>query len=196
MEGNLKDIFEASYENPKEAKSRLENIGFTYDSDLSSPDTKIFYDKQGNPHITFRGTHRAEDVITDLKVGLGYDTKRHKEAREITKKVQEKYNKPVSAYGTSLGGHLAEKSGAQNVYTYNKATGIKDIFKTIPKTQKDYRTEKDVVSFPSLFQRGGQKITIESPTNQDILNAHSIKAFNIDKVLLKPQKYPKWRFFY
>lgn len=180
-EENLKDIFEASYQNPEEARQTLEKKGYSYVSEYSSPESKVFLDKQGNPHITFRGTKRAEDAITDLKLGLGLETKRHKEAKQLVKQVQEKYQKPVSAYGTSLGGHLAESSGASKVYTYNKATGIKDVFKSIPENQTDYRTQKDLISLPSVFQKGGKKITIQSPLFQDVLTAHSTSAFNPSK---------------
>lgn len=182
MEENLKSIFEASYQNPKDAKQTLENKGFKYDEELSSPDTKIFVDTLGNPHIAYRGSHRVEDVLTDIKLGLGYETKRHKDAKETAKKVEQKYGKAASAYGTSLGGNLAESSGVSGkVYTYNKATGIKDIFKKIPKTQFDYRTEKDIISLPSLLQKGGNKITIESSKKDNILKAHSTESFDLSK---------------
>lgn len=183
MEDNLKTIFEASYQNPSVAKKTLEDVGYTYDTELSSPDTKVFIDKSGNPHIAYRGSHRVEDVITDIQLGLGKETKRHEEAKKTAKKVEEKYGKAASAYGHSLGGHLAESSGVSgNVYTYNKATGIKDILKKVPKTQFDYRTEKDIVSLPSVFQKGGNKITIESG-NEDILKAHSLKSFKKGKTI-------------
>ena len=180
MEDNLKTIFESSYQNPSVAKKTLEDVGYTFDTELSSPDTKVFIDKAGNPHIAYRGSHRVEDVLTDIQLGLGKETKRHKEAKETAKKVEEKYGKAASAYGTSLGGHLAEQSGVSgNIYTYNKATGIKDIFRTVPKTQFDYRTERDIVSLPSVLQKGGNKITIESGKTDNFLKAHSTKSFEL-----------------
>jgi hypothetical protein len=181
-EDNLKAFFSASYENPKDARKTLESRGYKYDDEFSSPDTKVFVDNLGNPSILYRGSHRVEDAITDLKLGLGLNTKRHDDAKDIAKKVEAKYGKAANAYGTSLGGHLAETSGVGGkVYTYNKATGIKDIFKTIPKTQTDYRTEKDVVSAPSLLQKGGKKITIASGKKDSVLKAHSISSFDLSK---------------
>lgn len=185
-ENNLKTIFEASYQNPKEAKQTLETRGYKYDDEFSSPDTKVFVDTLGNPHIAYRGSHRVEDALTDIKLGLGLETKRHKEARELAKKVESKYGKSASAYGHSLGGHLAETSGVSgNVYTFNKATGIKDIFKTVPKTQFDYRTEKDVISAPSVFQKGGNKTTFKSSKSDNPLTAHSTTAFGTAKKTIK-----------
>lgn len=192
-EDKLKTIFEASYQNPKDAQKTLEQSGFSYDTEFSSPDTKVFVDAMGNPHIAYRGTKRVEDWGTDLKLGLGLDTKRHKEARELAKKVESKYGKSASAYGTSLGGHLAESSGVSgNVYTYNKATGIKDVFKKIPKTQYDYRTEKDLISLPSLLQ-GNKKITIASDKTDNVLTAHSTSAFDLSK---KTKKYNPLAMFF
>lgn len=175
-DNNLQTIFDASYQNPKDAAATLSKSGYTFDTSLSSPDTKVFIDKSGAPHIAFRGSHRAEDVITDIKLGLGYDTKRQKEARETTKAVEAKYGKAATAYGHSLGGALAEGSGAGGkVYTFNKAVGIKDIGKTIPKTQTDYRTTRDIVSLPSMLQKGGTKVLIES--KKDVISAHKLSAF-------------------
>ena len=76
---------------------------------------------------------------------------------------------------------MAESVGANKTYTFNKATGIKDVFKSIPKSQTDYRTEKDIISLPSIFQRGGQKITMESSKDDTVLSAHSTKAFDTTK---------------
>lgn len=181
-ESNLQTIFEASYQNPKDAKQTLENKGYKYDDEFSSPDTKVFVDTLGNPHIAYRGTHRLEDWGTDLKLGLGLGTKRHKDAREIAKKVESKYGKSASAYGHSLGGHLAETSGVSgNIYTFNKATGIKDVFKSIPKHQTDYRTEMDIVSLPSIMQKGGKKITFISKRNDNVISSHSTNSFGTKK---------------
>lgn len=176
-ENNLKTIFEASYQNPKDAATTLSKSGYTFDTSLSSPTTKVFVDKSGAPHIAYRGSHRVEDILTDVQLGLGYDTKRHKEARETAKAVEAKYGKPATAYGHSLGGNLAEKSGVTgSVITFNKATGVKDVFKSIPKSQTDYRTTKDIVSLPSVFQKGGKKVTFDSGKS-NVISAHKLDAF-------------------
>lgn len=175
-DNNLATIFEASYQNPKDASATLSKSGYTFDTSLSSPDTKVFTDKSGAPHIAYRGSHRVSDIITDIKLGLGYDTKRHQEARNIAKQVEAKYGKAATAYGHSLGGHLAEKSGvAGKVITFNKATAFTDVFKAIPKTQTDYRTTKDIVSLPSMLQKGGNKILIDSTSS--FIGSHKLSAF-------------------
>lgn len=192
-EDNIKAIFEASYQNSKDARKTLESRGYKYDDEFSSPDTKVFVDNLGNPSIAYRGSHRVEDALTDIKLGLGLKTKRHEDAKDIAKKVEAKYGKAAAAYGHSLGGNLAEKSGVSgSITTFNKAVGIKDIFKTIPKTQTDYRTEKDIVSAPSLLQKGGKKITIGSNKKDSILKAHKLDAFSGKKKTISsgnPLKY-------
>jgi len=169
-----KDIFKASYDNPLDAEKRLAQHGYKFQSDISSPESKVFLDPEDKPIILHRGTHRVEDWGTDLKsILLGKEGRRTREANALTKQVQEKYGKPVTAYGTSLGGFLAEKSGAENVVTYNKGVSPKDIFKKIKPTQTDIRTNKDIISLPSVFQRGGKKKTVKLPFYTDVISAHS-----------------------
>lgn len=173
-----KSLFEASYDAPQQAEQRLSQYGYKLQSDISSPESKVFLSPEGNPYILHRGTHRVEDVGTDIKsILLSQEGRRTKEARELTKKVQEKYKKPVTAVGTSLGGFLAEQSGAENVLTYNKGVRPTDIFKKIKPTQTDIRTSKDIISLPSLLQRGGKKKTIKLPFYTDVLTAHSTVSF-------------------
>ena len=136
---NLKQILKASYKNQKKAKNDLENLRYKYDSNLSSNDAKVFTDADGKPHIVHRSTHkmRLQDLKSDVMLGLGlqnYD-KRLREAKHTTKFVRDKYNKEPDVFGHSLGGALAEKSESkENITTYNKAAGLGDIGKTIPKT--------------------------------------------------------------
>jgi len=178
----LKKIFEASYMDQKDAKAKLGKMGYSYDPELSSNDNKVFIDRNGNPNIVFRGTHkfRAKDLISDAAILTGlknYDT-RFKEAKHLTQLVETKYNKPVDVFGSSLGGALAESSGAKGkIITYNKGTGLLDIGRTIPRNQIDYRTSSDPISFLSTTQKHkyGNYHEIQSPQTQGLLEAHSIK---------------------
>ena len=172
-----KQLFEASYQNPLDAEKTLAKYGYKFQSDLSTPESKVFLDPQDNPVILHRGTHRIEDWGTDVNsILLGREGRRTREARELTTKVREKYNKPVKAVGTSLGGFLAEQSGAENVLTYNKGVRPTDIFKRRKETQTDIRSSKDIISLPSVLQRGGKTKTVKVPFFTDILTAHSTKV--------------------
>ena len=96
----------------------------------------------------------------------------------MTQLVESKYNKPVTVYGHSLGGSLAEKSGANgHIITKNKGVGIMDIGKTIPQNQIDYRNKNDVVSLLSLTQPHLNNNLREQQLDYkptDILNNHFI----------------------
>jgi len=142
----------------------------------------VFIDKHGNPNIAFRGTHkfRAKDILSDLAVATGlhhYDT-RFKEAKHLTKLVEDKYGKPANVFGDSLGGKLSEESGAKGkIITHNKATGVLDIGKDIPKNQTDYRNKNDAVSLLSLTQSHNHNNLKEKDTGKqalDILGNHKI----------------------
>jgi len=180
----LKALFKASYDEPKKAEERLLKKGFKYDTELSSPESKVFVNEKTNePVVLFRGTKRLEDWGTNLKsVLLGQEGRRTKEAKEVVKLAKEKYNKPVSAVGTSLGGFLAEQSGAEKVKTFNKAVRPVDILKYIPENQTDYRTNIDVISAPSILQRGSKKKTIQVQPFTDVLTAHSTSAFKPKRI--------------
>ena len=162
----------------KEAKQSLNNLGYSYDPELSTNESKVFVDKDGKPNIAFRGSKRVSDFLgSDLKLALGlekYD-RRFKEAKNLTKLVEDKYNQPANTYGFSLGGSLAEKSGAKgNVHTYNKGVGLFDIGKTVPKNQVDVRTTNDPVSMLAATQKHDGRFKEIASQRQGLLEAHSL----------------------
>ena len=154
---NVKTLLKASYQSAKDARNTLRDAGYTLDQQLSNINTKVFTDQMGKPHITFRGSVRAIDWIRDdplIAMGYGKFAPRVQEAQRITKQVEAKYGQPASVFGNSLGGALAEKSGARGkIVTHNKAMSISDIGKTIPKNQIDIRSLQDPVSVLALTQK-------------------------------------------
>jgi hypothetical protein len=178
MDNNIHPILAASYKPQREAESDLSKLGYTYDPELSSMDTKVFIDSKGEPHIAYRGTVRAETWADNAKILLGGKSDIDTEAIETAKKVQTKYGKAPTTYGHSRGGLLAELAGEATggkTYTYNKAALPQDAFKKIRKEQTDIRTSKDIVSAPSRFQSGGQKVVIQSKPTENFLSAHSLE---------------------
>jgi hypothetical protein len=118
-----------------------------------------------------------KDFIDDGFIGLGLGDYgfRSKNAKRLTQKVEAKYGKPANAVGHSYGGKLIEDSGAKGkIITYNKAVGLGDIGKKISKNQLDVRSEGDIISLPSLSQRGGKRELVKNK-NKNPLYAHSIK---------------------
>jgi hypothetical protein len=178
MDSNLSQILEASYKPQREAEQDFSKLGYTYDPELSSMDTKVFIDKEGNPNIAYRGSVRAkEDWLSNANILLGGKSAKDKEAIQTAKMVQAKYGKAPTSYGHSRAGRSAELAGEATggkVITYNKAALPQDAFKKIRKEQTDIRTSKDLVSLPSVFQSGGEKITIQSGATDSFLKAHSL----------------------
>lgn len=181
-EENLTDILTASYQPQREAEQTLTKRGFKYDADLSSMESKVFYNPETNkPYIAYRGSVRVSDFLyEDPALLVGYKTQKQKKAEELVKKVEAKYQQPVDVYGHSLGGYRAEKSGALGkITTYNKATSLSDIGKTTSQKQTDIRKEGDIVSLISKTQKGGKRIT-QKP---------KIKSINIVTQLFQSHKY-------
>ena len=130
LRDDLGDLVKASYLPQKEAEKKLKDKGYKYDYELSKMNTKILLDPNGQPIILHRGSKTARDFLDDglLLFGLEKYSKRFQDAKKITKEVEEKYNKSASTIGHSLGGSLAEKSGAHgDIITYNKRSGLADI---------------------------------------------------------------------
>lgn len=173
----FKDILKASYMPQSKAASYMEKKhGYTYDPELSTMQSKVFINKEGQPIITQRGSKRLSDwLIEDPAALVGYtNTSRVKEAKQLAKATKEKYGVDATSTGHSLGGYLAEKGATKgsDVYTYNKAAGIPSMFSTIPKTQHDYRTPLDIPSFLGQYQKG-DKETISGSWNP--IETHDIK---------------------
>lgn len=179
----IRPILEASYQPKKLASKTLAKSGYTLDKKLSTNESKVFIDNQGNPNIAFRGSKTAKDFfISDPLLALGatkFDP-RFKQAQSLTKLVETKYGKPADVFAHSLGGAIAEQSGAKGkITTYNKAVGLGNIGKTIPSRQTDIRTTGDIVSALSLTQKynNGNLLTIKSPSINPI-KSHGLDQLN------------------
>lgn len=177
---DIKDLLKASYKTQRDAKQELEGKGWTYDPSLSTIKDKVFLDDRGTPVVLHRGSKRiGEDWIMSnipLAFGLEKYSPRFKESRQVISNVKDKYNKPVTSIGHSLGGSLAEKSGADRVITFQKGSGLGDITTQIPWHQTDVRTKYDLPSALSAYQTGGNKIQLEG-------SIHPVKTHSIDNGL-------------
>jgi hypothetical protein len=185
----IRPILEASYQPKKLASKTLAKSGYTLDKKLSTNESKVFVDPYGQPNIAFRGSTNAKDFLfSDTLLGIGaskYDP-RFKQAKDLTKKVESKYGKPVDVFGHSLGGSLAEASGAKgNITTFNKGVGIAGIGKSIPKNQTDIRTRNDIVSGLALTQKynNGSLKTLKTPVFQSPIEAHGLKNLPDMKII-------------
>jgi hypothetical protein len=120
-------LLDASYEAPQKQVGE-----YKLDERFSTADTRVYHHKDQAPTIVHRGTVRASDWKDNalVAIGLGHLGSRHKKARLITQQVEKAYGRTANAIGHSLGGRLAETSGAGGqITTYNKAAGLGDLFK-------------------------------------------------------------------
>ena len=178
----VKDLIEASYSRTGEAEALAKPYGLKLDKSLSTINQKVYYDKNKNPTVVFRGTKSRDDVMTDglLAVGLENYSTRFRDSKKLIDDVRKKYhNKPVTSVGHSLGGSLAEYANADKIISVNKGVGFGGIGKEISNKQTDIRTNNDIVSLLSKTQHGGKKINIK--TNH-INPLHEHSHSNLDKL--------------
>jgi len=152
------------------AEEELKKSGYTLDKELSGQRAKVYTDANGQPTIAYRGTQNFHDVMTDFAIplGLAQHTKRVQHSKTLAKKVEEKYGQSANAVGHSLGGYLAENSGAHgNIATFNKASVGS---KSKNNKQVDIRTKRDLVSL--FTPKKKSNITIAS-RSQNPLTEHT-----------------------
>ena len=176
MGDDFKTILNASYKPQAQAKQDLEDKGYTYDKDLSTMNSKVFVDKDGNANIVYRGSTRVSDWFKNPLIAVGlqkYDPDFIK-AKQLAKDVSIKYNSKPNVYGHSRGGSIAEFVGkdAKNINTYNKGAGVNTIGKKVAKNQHDYRARFDPISIIGTTQKGNIT-TLSSSINP--FKAHSTR---------------------
>jgi hypothetical protein len=178
---NIKAGIDASYKTNEQAKQILADQGFVMDDQLSGKRAKVFLDGEGKPVVSFTGTHNRHDVLTDAMImaGLGKYTKRVKHSKKVVKDVKNKYGEGPQAIGHSLGGYLAENSGAKNVVTYNK---LALPFQSKNPFQTDIRTSNDMASVFS--NRKNKNITLKSKSWNPFV-AHSTKSLKNKNAIKK-----------
>jgi hypothetical protein len=180
-EGQLKDILTASYQPQREAEQTLAKRGYKYDPELSTMESKVFYNPGTNkPFIAYRGSTRASDFLyEDPALLIGFKTEKQKKAEKLAKDVESKYGQSADTFGHSLGSFRAEKANTGgNIYTFNRAVGIKDIGKKLSDKHTDIRTSKDIVSALSLTQSGGKRKTLSTPITTSVIGSHSISQLS------------------
>jgi hypothetical protein len=181
--GEVKDLIEASYSRTGEAEKLGKKYGLTLDKQLSNANHKVFYNKDSNPSVVFRGSKNENDLMTDILLGAGLEkySTRFRDSKNLIDDVRKKYNnKPVTTLGHSLGGSLAEFSGGDKIVTINKGVGLSGINKEIKNNQTDIRSRNDIVSVLSNTQHGDRKKIILKTNHINPLREHSHK--NLDKL--------------
>jgi hypothetical protein len=179
----VKDLIEASYSRTGEAEKLGKKYGLTLDKSLSTANQKVYYDKERNPSVVFRGSKNENDLMTDILIGGGLEkySTRFRDSKNLIDDVRKKYNnKPVTTLGHSLGGSLAVYGGGDKIVTINKGVGLSGINKEIKNNQTDIRSRNDIVSVLSNTQHGDRKKITLKTNHINPLREHSHK--NLDKL--------------
>jgi hypothetical protein len=165
----LQNLIKASYNDNDNAEIIGNDIDYTLDKELSTPNHKVFIDNKDNDVVvSFAGTYKNEDYISDAALALGLldHTRRFKDSRSLIENIKFKYKQsPILAIGDSLGGSIAESVGdkVDRVITHNKGSSFFDVGKSIRPNQIDIRHTNDWVSALSKTQHGGKdRITIDN----------------------------------
>ena len=180
------DLIQAGYKKrgSAEEKSLLDKHDLEEDPELMD---KKEFDTHGNgknrvyrhrvhktSHVVYAGTQDKKDALTDLALGAGKEdsTPRFQKAKALADATKKKYGEDkTKAMGHSLGGALAEKSGINDVITFNRGVGKNGAFKTV-KHGKHYRSEGDAVSLLAKTQKysnGAQHIEVEGSKKKGFL---------------------------
>ncbi len=114
-----------------EHHNELVKRGYQKDIGLSNEHASV-YSKKENTILAYRGTklNDVNDLRADVSIAFNlqkYDPE-FREAREIAKRVTEKYKNPLSITGHSLGGTKAIEVGKEyqnaKIVAFNPGTGI------------------------------------------------------------------------
>jgi hypothetical protein len=174
----LQALINSSYMTNEEAKKVGKTFGFKLVKKLSSREQKVYLDNEGNPFIAYTGSRKFEDfAVSDAALLTGFHgfTPRFRKSKALADKVRNRYHKPITMVGHSLGGSLSEYSSKpdDNVITINKGAGLTQIGKKINNNQTDLRSPTDIVSVFSNSQRGGRKIDIDGSFSLNPLLSHN-----------------------
>jgi hypothetical protein len=177
----IKDVIDLSYNKEKKDAPK----GYEIDPELSNGRVKVYKDLNSDQVIVaHRGSRGMKDWLDNVRYGLTGNIKN----TETYKKHEAKHQKALDKYGAdnviavghSRAGKYVEElnkdTPVKEVITYNKASGVSDLFRKNPSNQTDIRTGIDVVSALAPIQRSYNKvITIPSKTFNPLI-AHGTNA--------------------
>jgi hypothetical protein len=176
-EKKLHSFLKNSYASEKRKKIR----GYAKDDALSDDWVQVYTKNKGKKKktvVVHRGTKGLDDVLTDIRLGLGTykNTNRYKHALKIQRDAEAKYGaESITTVGHSLGGRLARDVGtrSKHIITYNSPIMPGDIGKTRRSNQTDIRTASDPVSALGPYFNNNKTVTLRGRT-QSILQSHDL----------------------
>ncbi|KAJ1627416.1 hypothetical protein T492DRAFT_842355 [Pavlovales sp. CCMP2436] len=169
---DLPAFLRASYAPLYAAGIEMGKLGFSMDLKLSSNEAKVFFSAATGAVVCFRGSVNAADWAENLQLGVGIFGPIHQRSKALMEMVQAKYG-PSHAIGHSLGGHLAEHSGARGlILTVDKAVGVRDLSAQSNPNELDIRAKGDAVS---ALSNGGLREEV-APTGKPAAAPHLLQG--------------------
>ena len=180
----LKEAIDSSYT----ANKDISVPGYTVDTEFSNERVKVLVPdkKSGDVIVVHRGSADVSDWVDNAiyaKTGNVIKTKTFKIHKGINDKVIKKYGaNKVILVGHSRAGLYVEELNKMNpvkeVITYNKAAGVHSFLQKNPKNQTDVRTNNDVVSLLTPFQRSSNKRVVINSGTYNPITAHGTDALS------------------
>lgn len=167
---DLEGLLAKSYEkDPSDYKD------FQVDKSLSGQRVQVYHNPTTQQTIvSHRGTTSVPNWIENVSYAVGNSKsgKAFQHSKKIQDQAYQKYGKEnITTIGHSKGALHAQEYGKEGkeVITLNKPVNITDaLFKHVPKSQTDIRTQYDPVSFLRPFQKGNKAVTIKSTTKNPL----------------------------
>ena len=176
----FQNILKSGYKNPNEQSKNID--GYIRDDSLSGQRVQTYYNPEtGHAVINHRGTSAsAKDWLNNLAyaTGLYKHTGRYKNARDLQKKVEDKYgSKNVTTTGHSQGAMLAEELGknTKESISLDRPANLSSLLthKT-GKNHYDVRTNTDLVSSMIPLQRQSNKAITIDAGSYNPLKSHDV----------------------
>jgi len=177
----LQEVLKDTYKKNKDIDAPA---GYTLDRSLSTNQAKVFKsDNSNDVIIAHRGSATKNDWLDNYsyaRYGNVKNTDTYKAAKRVQNQAIRKYGADnITSVGHSRAGLYVQElndrpqTKTKSAITFNKAAGISDLFRNNPENQTDIRTNKDIVSILSPFQKHKKDtITIEHDGFNPI-SAHS-----------------------
>ena len=188
----IAELIEASY------NVNTYNIeGFTPDRDLSDKRVSVYRDdKTGKAIAVHRGSNNAQDWRdnwTLLTSGRFESTKTYQLHKKRQERINAKYgSENVTLIGHSRAGgyveHLNSKDRYAGAITSNKAANWSNIGQQRRANQTDIRSNYDIVSALTTFQRGGTDIRLHDQAGGNLIRKHSTKPLKLSTKKAKKAK--------
>jgi len=157
----LQEVLRDSYKKNKDIESPA---GYTLDRSLSTNQAKVFKsDNSDDVIVAHRGSATKNDWMDNYsyaRYGNVKKTETYKAAKRVQNQAIRKYGADnITSVGHSRSGLYVQElndrpqTKVKSAITYNKAAGPSDLFRKNPENQTNIRTDKDVVSLLSPFQK-------------------------------------------